>query len=231
MKRRINPGGCVALVAFGVLMTGALQAAARAADEREQKLIAVLKSDAPLKDKANACRVLSLVGTKDSVAPLAALLGDEKLSHLARYGLEPIPDPAVDDALRGALGTLKGRPLIGVIGSLGVRRDAKAIESLAGLLKDADPEVAQASARSLGRISGAAAVQALEGALDGASAANRLALSEGLFRCADHLVAGGKTAEALAICDKLNRPDSPEQVRESAARKARFLREEAGPTL
>jgi len=214
-----------------VLVTGALQAAVRPADEREQKLIAVLKSDAPLKDKADACRVLSLVGTKDSVAPLAALLGDEKLSHLARYGLEPIPDPAVDEALRSALGTLKGRPLIGVIGSLGVRRDAKAIESLAGLLKDADPEVAQAAARSLGRIGGAAAAQALEGALDGASAANRLALAEGLFRCADKLVAGGKNAEALAICDKLNRPDSPEQVRESAARKARFLREEAGPTL
>ena len=47
---------------------------------------------------------------------------------MARYALEPIPDPSVDDALRDALGKLKGRLLVGVIGSLGVRRDAKAVD-------------------------------------------------------------------------------------------------------
>ena len=102
---------------------------------------------------------LSLVGTKDSVAPLAALLGDEKLSHLARYGLEPIPDPAVDDALRDALGKLKGRPLIGVIGSLGVRRDAKAIEPLAGCSRTPTPTSPRPPRESLGRIGGAAAIR------------------------------------------------------------------------
>ena len=61
----------------------------------ESKLIAVLKSDAAQKAKADACRELARVGTRDAVAPLAAFLGDEKLSHMARYGLEPIPDPAV----------------------------------------------------------------------------------------------------------------------------------------
>jgi HEAT repeat protein len=231
MIRRINCLGCLALFSSCLFATGDSQAAPPSGKEKEQKLIAVIKSDAPLKDKADACRELSLVGTKDSVAPLAALLGDEKMSHLARYGLEPIPDPAVDEALRSALSTLKGRPLIGVIGSLGVRRDTKAIASLSELLKDGDPGVAQAAARSLGRIGGGDAAKALEAALDTASAPNRLAVSEGLFRCADRLVASGNTSAALAICDKLNRPDSPEQVRESAARKARFLREEAGPTL
>ena len=129
---------------------------------------------------------------------LAALLGDEKLSHLARYGLEPIPDPAVDEALRAALGELKGRPLIGVIGSLGVRRDKNAVAALAGLLKDSDPAVARAAARSLGRIGDAPATQALEKALEAATPATRLAVSEGLFRCADHLTAHGKTKEARA---------------------------------
>ena len=42
---------------------------------------------------------------------LAALLGDEQLSHNARYALQMNPDPAVDEALRGALGTVKGKPL------------------------------------------------------------------------------------------------------------------------
>ena len=39
--------------------------------------------------------------------PLAAMLADEKLCHMALYGLETIPDPSVDDALRDALGDRK----------------------------------------------------------------------------------------------------------------------------
>ncbi|MCX5675371.1 MAG: hypothetical protein NTX87_10235, partial [Planctomycetota bacterium] len=82
-------------------------------------LIAVLKSaDATQKEKADACRELAHVGTKDAIPALAALLADEKLSHMARYGLETIPDPAVDDVLRGMLGKVKGRLLAGMIGSL-----------------------------------------------------------------------------------------------------------------
>ena len=42
--------------------------------DEEAKLIAVLKSDAPRKAKADACRELARVGTRESVAPLAALL-------------------------------------------------------------------------------------------------------------------------------------------------------------
>jgi ubiquinone biosynthesis protein UbiJ len=231
MIRRLNSFTRLGLLTLGLAGTLSAQTVPPAGKDQEAKLIGVLKSDAPLKEKADACRGLSLIGTKESIAPLAALLGDEKVSHLARYGLEPIPDPAVDEALRSALGTLKGRPLVGVIGSLGVRRDAKAVEPLSGLLKDTDADVAQAAARALGRIGGGAAVEALEGAIESTSAANRLAFAEGLFRCADHLVKHGKTAEALAICDKLNREGSPPQVRESAARKARFLREEPGPVL
>ena len=104
-----------------------------ASKEMEDKLIAVLKSDAPYKEKAYACRQLAVMGTKDAIAPLAALLDDEKLSHMARYGLEPILDPEVDIVLRAALGRLKGRPLIGVIGSLGVRRDTQSVGPLTNM--------------------------------------------------------------------------------------------------
>ena len=43
------------------------------AKDQEAKLIAVLKSDAPRKAKADACRELGRVGTQEAVAPLAAL--------------------------------------------------------------------------------------------------------------------------------------------------------------
>ena len=140
---------------------------------RNPSCSAVLKSSSSEKDKADACLELARIGTKDSVAPLAALLGDEKLAHMARYALEPIPDPAVDDALRDALGKLKGRVLVGVIGSIGVRRDVKAVDLLCKRLKDHDADVAQAAARALGSLGTADAVKALEDALAGAPAANR----------------------------------------------------------
>ena len=60
----------------------------------------MLQSDAPHKDKADACRRLGVIGTGQCVPVLAGLLGDEKLAHMARYGLEPIPDASVDEALR-----------------------------------------------------------------------------------------------------------------------------------
>ena len=73
------------------------------------KLIAILKDrEASEFAKAKACQRLALVGDKTAVPALAALLGDPKLSHYARYALEPISDPAVDKAFRDALGKLKG---------------------------------------------------------------------------------------------------------------------------
>ena len=45
---------------------------------------------------------------------------------------------------------LRSRLLVGVINSLGVRRDANAVEMLVGRLKDADSEVASAAAVALG---------------------------------------------------------------------------------
>lgn len=202
-----------------------------ATKQQVDKLIAVLKSDAPHKEKADACRLLAIVGTKDAVAPLAALLGDEKLSHMARYGLEPIPDPAVDEALRAALGKLKGRPLVGVIGSIGVRRDAKAVEQLAKMLHDTDDQVAQAAARALGKIGNRPATRALQCALPNVSAANRLAFCEGLLRCAERLAAEGNRDLAIEVYDQLRKLDAPHQVRGGALRGAILTRGKDGVAL
>jgi len=199
-----------------------------ATKQQVDKLIAVLKSDAPHKEKADACRLLALVGTKDAIAPLAALLGDEKLSHMARYGLEPIPDPAVDEALRDALGKLKGRPLVGVIGSIGVRRDARAVRPLAKMLQDTDNQVAQAAARALGKIGNRPATRALQRALPNVSAANQLALCEGLFRCAEALVVQGRRDRAIEIYDQLRSLKAPHQVRAGGLRGAILARGSVG---
>jgi HEAT repeat protein len=188
--------------------------------ESMESLIAVLKSDAPQKKKVDACRQLAVIGTKEAVPALAALLGDEKLSHMARYGLETIPDAAVDEALRGALGKLKGRPLVGVIGSLGVRRDAKAVEPLSRLLGDPDPDVVQTAARSLGRIGTPEAASALKARLGAAPAALRTAIADGCLSCAEKLLAQGKRSEAAALYESVGKADLPRYVRGAAERGA-----------
>jgi HEAT repeat protein len=199
---------------------------------REPGLIAVLKSDAEHREKADACRELAQIGTADAVPTLAAMLADEKLSHMARYALEPIPSPAVDDALRDALGKLKGLRLVGVIGSIGVRHDEKAIVALTAMLKDADTAVAQAAARALGNIGTEKASKALEKTLKRAEATNRLVVYEGLLQCAKTLSAKGGRNRAIAIYDSLrNMREAPHQVRAGALRGAVLLRDKDGLPL
>ena len=223
------------ILIFALLFSGAIQSFAQtippATKEQEAKLIAVLTSDAPQKEKVDACRQLAVIGTKDAIPPLATLLADEKLSHMARYALEPIPDPAVDEALRDALGKLKGRPLVGVITSVGVRHDAKAVPALGKMLRDPDADVAQAAGRALGSIGNSAAAKTLRVALLNAPAANQLAFCEGLLRCAEALAAKGQRDQAVAIYDQLRGLKEPHQVRTGAVRGAILARGKEGLAL
>lgn len=217
-----------------LLTAGAVQCFAQtvASQQDEPKLIAVLKDpDASQKDKVDACRQLAIIGTRDAIAPLAALLGDEKLSHMARYGLEPIQDPAVDEAFRAALGTLKGKPLVGVIGSVGVRRDFEAVEALRGMLRYPDVEVARAATRALGSIGNVRAAEALQNELGFASGVQKLQVCEGLFRCAERAVAEGQRQRAAAIYDRLRELDGPHQIRGGALRGAILARGSDGVAL
>ena len=222
-------------LAATLLLLGAATSFATPAEptaaEQVKKLVAVLKSDATQKEKADACRELARIGDKDAVAPLAALLPDEKLSHMARYGLETIPSSSVDKALREAAGKLQGRLLAGVIGSIGVRRDTKAVSLLAKLLHSPDNDVAQAAARSLGSIGNNAARKALLKALPEVSPANQLAFCEGLLRCAEAATAKGNRKQAMEVYDRLRDVAGPQQVATAALRGAILTRKEDGLPL
>jgi HEAT repeat protein len=194
----------------------------------EKKLIAVLgSSGASRKEKADACRELGLIGAKDAVPALAALLADPKLSHMARYGLEPIPDPSVDEALRDAAGKLKGRPLVGVIGSLGVRRDPKAVPLLTKMLENPEPDVAPTAARSLGKIGTADAAKVLQQALAEVPAPLRPAVADGCLGCAEAMLASGKRDEAAALYEAVGKADLPKHFRIAAAQGAILTRQKS----
>ena len=223
-----------ALVAATLAAAVAAPASAEAiADQqaRAAKAVEVLKSGAGLKEKQDACRELARVGGKAEVPLLAGLLGDEKLSHMARHALEAIPDPAVDTALREAAGKVKGRPLVGVIDSIGTRKDVQGVGLLAKLLGDADPEVAVAAAVSLGRIGTLEAAAALEKALGSAPPAVLLAVCDGGLRAAEALAAQGKAKEATALFDTLRAAGRPKAIRTGAMRGAVLARGPAGHAL
>lgn len=196
----------------------------------EPQLIEVLTApNSTRKDKADACLELSVLGTKAAVPTLVALLPDPEMNHMARYALETIADPSVDAALRAQLATLKGRPLVGVIGSIGVRKDAQATGALAGLLDNADADVAQAAARALGRLGTEDAVNALLTAVPQTDPGNWVAFCEGIGRGVDALIAAGKVQVAAGICANYRNPDLPHQIRSAAFRGAARAAGDAAP--
>ena len=110
----------------------------------------MLKSNASLEQKAIACHQLAWIANRDAVPVLAGLLGDEKLSHMAHYALEQIPDPSVEEALRGGAEaerqTARGRAQL-----RSARRDGKSIPILDERINDADPDVATSAAYAIGK--------------------------------------------------------------------------------
>jgi len=185
------------------------------------RLTAILKDPgASAYAKAKACQQLAVVGDKSAVPALAALLADPQLSHYARFGLEPLPDPSADDALRDALKKLKGPLLVGAVNSIGHRRDAKAVGALTRLLYDADSEAAQASAAALGRIGSLQAAKTLQEGLSRTKPPVRPAVAGAGLVCAEGLLKQGQRKQALALLEALARADSPKPVRDAATHQA-----------
>jgi HEAT repeat protein len=200
-------------------------------DAEVAELVAVLQSDAAPFDKAQACQRLALVGTREAVPALAALLTDERLSSHARFGLEPIPDPSVDDALRDALGKLHGRLLAGVIHSIGVRRDVKAVDALVRLADDPDSDVASVALMALGQIGNAQAVEALQRALAGGAPAVREAAADACLVCGDRLLGQDGRQEAARLSDAVRRADVPRRLHAAATRGLILARQSSGVPL
>lgn len=166
--------------------------------------------------KAKAAMRAGELGAKEAIPALAAMLGDEKMNVYGRYGLEPIADPAVDEALRAALGKLKGNLQIGVVNSIGKRRDAKAHGALVRLLYGADPQAARAAAAAIGAIGNEMSMKELTAALAKAQGAQRVAVADAALVCAERLIADGKREQGLALYSTLTAPATPKAQRLAA---------------
>ncbi len=170
---------------------------AAARKDLESKLAAVLATDAPRAAKDSVCRFLKTIGTAHSVEALAKLLHDAELSHMARHALQTNNAPEAVKALVGAMDKAPKTIKIGIISTLGARGTGVPIAPLAKALADKDAEISTAGALALGAIGSEEAVKALAAAK--ATDANKIAVCDAMFQCAENMLNHGKKSEAKAI--------------------------------
>jgi type 1 glutamine amidotransferase len=183
----------------------------------EKALLGVLESDATRAGKQFVCRELSIIGTEQSVPTLAKMLSGQETSDMARYALERIPGSAVDEALRRSLRGARGNARIGIINSLGQRRDKEAVKILSGILgRRRNQEAAMAAAAALGQIADSQAAEALAEAKNKAEGKLLLVVLDAYLKCADQMVAEGNKIKAMGIYKELQKEGMPKPIRTAA---------------
>jgi HEAT repeat protein len=197
----------------------------------ESKLIEIISGDSPSADKALACKRLAIYGTAAAADSLGKLLPDPQLSSWARIALEAIPGNECDVVLRQATESVTGLQLVGVINSIGIRKDSEAVETLKAQLQSMDAQVASAAAVALGSIGGESAANELKSLLAASSAAVRSAAAEGCVLCAEKFSAAGKKEMAIELFDNVRHADVPKQRVVEATRGAILARGIAGIPL
>ncbi len=190
---------------------------AAARKELEARLAGVLKASVSRDAKDFVCRKLMQMGSAISVPTLAELLVDKDLSHMARFALERNTSTEAVQSLRDALPKLSGSLKVGVISSLGQRRDSGCVSLLAKCLTDSDPAVARSAAIALGSIRTPDASKALS---DSKSKIREIeiAITDARLACAEGMLMSGSTVEALAVYKSLLGNTQPKHVRIAATR-------------
>jgi type 1 glutamine amidotransferase len=186
--------------------------------QNEKRLQQLLASDATLAGKQFVCERLSLHGTRASVPTLAKMLQDSSTSDMARFALERIPDPAAGKVLRQALSKTTGEIRIGIINTIGQRRDGEAVSDLGKLVEIADPLTAAAAINALGKIGEAKATRVLARAKDKSSGELRALACDAYLNCAALFLQHGEKDKALAIYTELQALHYYEPVRYAAMR-------------
>jgi HEAT repeat protein len=111
------------------------------------------------------------------------------------------------------LETAKGDTRIGIINSLGRRRDIGSVSSLAALITPTDKGVTEAALAALAGIADPAAVKALAAARSKLDGMLREAASEAYAECADQLAQHGDRAAAVKMYRELISPQEVARVR------------------
>jgi len=206
----------IAILTIAAIVCLVPQSSPAAAPGEEQRLVDILQSNKPPREKGAACVRLKRIGTARSVRALAALLESPELSHSARYALESMGAPEAGAALLTMLAKTSGLTRVGLIDSLGNRREPKAVGPLVKLLTAKDAVTASAAATALGKIGGGDAVKALRTALPKAPAKVKTAVLDAMLRCGDRMLATNDAKGAHALYRELYANGQPRYIRQAA---------------
>lgn len=164
------------------------------------------------------CSKLMLIGSAHCVPALAARLSDPQLATAVRIALEVLPVRQADKALRDNLSKLDGLLKVGVIQSLGARRDPESVRALTVLLRSQDPQIVSAAAAALGEIATTRAAKVLRDFLPHAPADLLGPVADAALVCAERLFASGRKSEAGALCQSLAGITVPKHIQDAARR-------------
>ena len=180
------------------------------ADDAAELMKVIQSQDATDVDRANAFEKVGDIAGDDAVEPLAEFLSNKKWSHYARFALQKMEGEGVTEALLQSIDTLDGDLRLGVIDTIGRRRDKVAVPRLAKLLAGDDSKLAAAAATALGGIGTTDAADALTDALSSEKSADRReSLASSLLLVGQQLVKAGDTQGALDVFGGLRKADVP----------------------
>lgn len=197
-------------------LTGRAGSDARLRADLEQRLIAMLGSDAPFAARQFACKKLALIGSAQAVPALAQLLPDREMSHVARAALERIGGAPAREALLKALPQAQGTLKAGIIASLGTLHVAECRDDLVVLVKDKDLHVARAAVVSLGQIGDANTIEALRALRLEANPALRIDIANAVLQIGFRLLDEGRRTGAAAAFAGLYTGNEPVSVQVAA---------------
>ena len=183
-------------------------------------LIRILDSDAAYDAKQFACRQLALTATEEHIPTLARHLGDERMTHMALYVLTHIDSPEVDKLLISTLMRTTGTAKLGVINTLGNRRNDYAVSILDLQLDSQEEQTSIAAIRALGHIGTVSARISLflyeKWSSNERSYGKTIAVAQAYLDIADSLLADGDRKQAASIYQSVYDKDYPAHIRAAA---------------
>jgi len=223
----------VALLAWATLTTpgsAATRPSGLSSRDEVPALLSVLKNpEASVQQKALACQQLAIFGTTEAIPLLAGFLDHPQLAAQARNVLQNLPGPEASAALRSSLPRLQGPFLVGVINTLGIRRDAEAVAPLLALEKNALQGFWPETLLALGRIASPAARDALRRVAERGPFDQKPAAAEACVLTAEAMLQEGDRSTAVAFFDLARKMDAaPRPVQLAAQRGAILARGDEG---
>jgi HEAT repeat protein len=177
---------------------------------------------------------LQQIGRGECVAAVAAVLDDrdDLVRDAAVRCLAHNPSSDATAKLAEKLPSASGKARLGLLNALAHRADPAAVQVIARDLGSPEAAVAVTAARALGRIGTPEAARALAEARGKTQGTLRNAVNDAYLLHADRLLREGKTGEAAAIYQELNRPEESRAIRLAALQGVlKTSGERAGPMI